>query len=407
MAIFIYKAKKGPQEIIAGTVEAGTKDEAIDKLNQMGYVPVQIKEHKEAAVQKVSKQVPHLRLFSKVRSRDLTIFTSQLSSLVKSKVTLLEAMRILSEQTENPHLKKMIFHIEEELRDGKTLSEGLARYPDIFPPLYINMIRSGESGGILEKSLMGLANFREEEEEFKAKISSALAYPIFIVIVGIITVFVLLIFAIPRLVSVFGEIGQTLPLPTMILISLSEQIKVHWYWLITIVIFFIVIGRGVIKKKKLAVDKLKLRLPLLGDFIKKAELARFSRTFNVLLANGIPVFQAVEITPLTLSNEIFKMELAKVHKDIVDGLQLGESLKKYSLFPSFMTNMLVVGEKGGNLEGALTEVANFYEREVDRTTKIVTSLLEPVIILIMGLVVGFIVLAMLLPIFQINIGMGG
>lgn len=406
MAKFSYKAKKGPQEIIEGTVEAGTKDEAIDKLSQMGYVPVQIKEYKEAAVQKVSKQVPHLRLFSRVRSRDLTIITSQLASLVKSKVTLLEAMRIVSEQTENPHLKKIVVHIQEELRDGKTLSEGLTRYPDIFPPLYINMIRSGESGGILEESLMRLANFREEEEALKAKIGSALAYPIFIVIVGIITVFALLIFAIPRLISLFDEIGQTLPLPTRILISLSDKIRVHWYWLIIIVTFFIIIGRGVIKKKKLAVDKLKLRLPLLGTLIKKTELARFSRIFKVLLANGIPVFQAVEIAPLTLSNEIFKMELEKVRKDIVDGLQLGESLKKSNSFPRFMTNMLAVGEKGGNLERALAEVASFYEREVDRTAKIVTSLLEPVIILIMGLVVGFIVFAMLLPIFQINIGMG-
>ncbi len=406
MARFIYKAKKGPKEIIEGTVEAGTKDGAIDKLSQMGYVPVQIKEYKEAAAQKVSKQVPHSRLFSRIRPRDLTIITSQLASLIKSKVTLWEATRILSEQTENPHLKKIVFHIQEEIKDGATLSQALTRYPDIFPPLYVNMIRSGESGGILEESLTSLANFRAEEEVIKAKISSALAYPIFIVIVGIITVFVLLIFAIPRLISLFNEIGQTLPLPTRLLISLSEQIRLHWYWLIIIAIFFIVIGRGVIKRKKLAVDKLKLRLPLLGALIKKTELARFCRTFRVLLSNGIPVFQAVEIAPLTLSNEIFKMELANVRRDIVEGLQLGESLKKRNLFPRYMTNMLAVGEKGGNLERALAEVASFYEREVDRITRMVTSLLEPVIILIMGLVVGFIVFAMLLPIFQINIGMG-
>ena len=402
---FSYRAKKGPQEIIEGTVEAGTIDEAIDKLTQMGYVPVQVKEYREAKVEKVSKEVSHSRLFRRVRPRDLTIMTSQLASLIKSKVTLWEAVRILSEQTENPYLKKIVFHIQEEIKDGATLSQALAKYPDVFPPLYINMIRSGESGGILEESLASLANFREEEEAIKAKISSALAYPIFILIVGVITVFVLLTFAIPRLISLFNEIGQTLPLPTRLLISLSEQIRSHWYWLIIIGIFFIVVGRGVKSKKKLALDKLKLRLPLLGTLIKKTELARFCRIFRVLLCNGIPVFQAVEIAMLTLSNEIFKMELANVRRDIVDGIPLGESLKKRNLFPRFMTNMLAVGEKGGNLESALGEVARFYEREVDRITRVLTSLLEPVMILIMGLVVGFVVFAMLLPVFQINIGM--
>lgn len=397
MAKFSYKAKKGPKDIIEGIIEAGTKDEAIDKLSQINYVPIQIKEHIEGA----AEEVTHLRLFSRIRPRDLTIMTSQLASLVKSKVTLLEAINILSEQTENAHLKEIIFHIQGELKDGKTLSEALTKYPDIFSPLYINMIRSGESGGVLEESLMRLANFREEEEEIKAKIGSALAYPIFIVIVGIITVFALLTFVMPRLTSLFDEIGQTLPLPTRMLISLSEQVRNYWYGLI-IIIFFIFAGRAIMKKKRAVVDRFKLKLPLLRDLIKKTELARFTRTFKILLANGVPVFQAVEIAALTLNNEIFKMELEGVRNDIVDGERLGQSLRKRDSLPRFMTNMLAVGENGGNLERALAEVASFYEREVDKTTKIMTSLLEPVMILIMGLVVGFIVFAMLLPIFQLS-----
>ena len=402
MPKFSYKAKKGPAEIIKGVIEAGTSQEALAKLAKMGYVPVQIDEYKEAT----GKEPLRLSVFKKVRPRDLTIITSQLASLVKSKVSLLEAMKILSEQTESPELKKIVFHIKEELEGGKGLSEALSAYPDVFSPLYINMVRSGESGGVLEDSLARLADFREEEETLKAKISSALAYPAFIVMVGILTVLALLFFAMPRLTSLFSELGQTLPLPTRILISLTKGVRTYWYWLTAIVILFILALRTTLQKKRLAVDAFKLRLPLLGTLIKKTELARFSRTFEVLLANGIPVFQAVEIAALTVNNEMFKIELEKVRSDIVGGMQLGESLKKCSLFPRFVTNMLTVGEKGGNLEGALAEVANFYEREVDRTTKIVTSLIEPMIILIMGLVVGFIVFAMLLPIFQINIGMG-
>ena len=402
MPKFSYRAKKGPEEIVNGIIEAGTSQEALSKLTNMGYVPVRISEYTEAA----GKKPLRLSLFKRIRPRDLTMVTSQLASLVRAKVNLLEAVKILSEQTESPELQGILFHITEELEGGKGLSEALNAYPDVFPPLYINMVRSGESGGVLEESLARLADFREKEEELKAKIGSALAYPAFIVLVGILTVLALLIFAMPRLTSLFSELGQTLPLPTRMLVFLTESMKTYWYWLIIIIVLLILALRGTIQRKSLAGDAVKLRLPLLGMLIKKTELARFSRTFKVLLANGIPVFQAVEIAALTVNNQVFRIELERVREDIIGGMQLGESLKKSKLFPRFVTNMLAIGEKGGNLEDTLEEVANFYEREVDRTTKIMTSLIEPVIILIMGLVVGFIVFAMLLPIFQINVGLG-
>ncbi len=415
MRVFIYKAKKGPHEIKEGTIEAATKEEAVSKIEQMGYVPVQIKPRQDintvsgTKTKKNSKDSPavHFNIFQRIRPRDLTIFTEQLATLIKSKVPIFEAVNILSAQTENALFKNIICSISGDLKDGKTFSESLNKYPHVFPLLYVNMVRSGESGGVLEKTLIRLAKFREEEEEVKAKISSALAYPIFIIIVGLVTIIALLTFGVPRLVFLFSDVGQSLPLPTQILFSISAGIRKYWFWILLVVTLFIfMLRRGKkTEKEKIILDKFKLKLPLLGKFSKNVELARLSRTISTLLANGIPAFQAIQITIPTLNNEVFRLELENIHKDIIAGSSISQSMKKSYWFPLFVTNMIAVAEKTGNLEEVLLEVAGFYEREVNKMMKIMTSLLEPMIILVMGLIVGFIVMAMLLPIFEINIGM--
>ena len=411
MPVFIYKAKNGPQEVIEGTVEAGSKEAAVSKIEQMGYVPIRVNVKEDSHT---AEKLPpskgagagNFGFTGKVGSHDLNVFTEQLATLVKSKVPLFEAINILSSQTENAGLKQIISSISAELKDGKTLSEALSKFPRVFPLLYVNLVRSGESGGVLDETLTRLAKFREEQEEVKANISSALAYPIFITIVGVLTVIVLLTFGIPRLVSMFSEAKQALPLPTRILISISNGIRNYWYWgLILIALLVSMLKQEqVTKKKKAVLDKIILRLPIFGNFNKKAMLAEFTRTFALLLANGVPVLEALQITVPTINNEIFKLELEKVHGDIIVGTPLSQSMKKSSWFPPFLTNMIAVGERGGNLQEVLLEVAVFYEREVRKINKIMTSLLEPAIILVMGLIVGFIVMAMLLPIFEINMG---
>ena len=266
-------------------------------------------------------------------------------------------------------------------------------------------VSAGEFGGVLENSLMRLDKFREEEEEMRSSVTSALAYPIFIVVVGIITIMILITFAVPRLTVLFEESQQALPFATKVMIFIGTKMKDYWYWLVIILsgMFFMFKKRGISDKEKIALDRLKLKIPVFGIMIKKASLARFSRSFGVLLGASIPVIQAIHIAILTLDNEIFKMALEKVEKSIVDGASLAKSIESSNYFPPFMINMIAVGEKGGNLEGVLLEVAHSYEREVRKMIKIVTSLLEPAIILVMGLVVGFIVFAMLLPIFEINL----
>ena len=415
MPIFSFKAKKGPRQIIESNIEAESKEVAIAKIDQMGYVPISVTLQEKSPTGAVSERIKkkgarrptiRLKLFERIRPRDITMFTEQLSSLLKAKVSLFEAINILSTQTENALLREVIAFISDRLKDGNNLSDSMSKYPRVFPVLYINMIRSGESGGILEQTLERLVEFRQEEEEIKTRITSALAYPAFIVIVGLLTIFVLLTFGIPRLVSVFSDVGQALPLPTRILISISGGIRNYWYWFLIIIAFLFFLLRRVISMQKIIFDKFKLNLPILGDFLKKGMLARFSRTFATLLANGIPVFQALQIIIPAADNEIFKKELERIHTDIIAGSSFARSLKESYWFPAFMTNMITVAEKGGNLQEALLEVARFYERELAKTTKVMTSLLEPAIILVMGLLVGFIVMAMLLPIFQINLGTG-
>ncbi|MBN3038726.1 MAG: type II secretion system F family protein [Candidatus Omnitrophica bacterium] len=415
MPKFSYEAKKGPKEVVSGTIEAPNQNAAVDKLTHMGYVPIRVfPEHAAPVKEKIPSRPTHRTAHPegtvsiKVRARDITIFTEQLASLVKSRVPLLEAMKILHDQTDNINLKKIIDDIRKQIKDGKTLTQSLSKYPKVFPTLYVNMVNSGETGGILEKTLLRLADFRNKEEEVRAKIGSALAYPAFIILVGIGTIFVLLGFVIPRMATLFTEIGQSLPLPTKILLDISENVKSNWYWgLLVIVLVVVVLKRSNQegKKEKEVIDRLKLKIPLVGGFIKESIIARFSRTLSLLIANGIPLFQAIKITIPTIENEIFKTELEQVHKGIVDGMSLEQSMKRSKWFPGFMSNMLAVGERGGSLEEALQEVATFYERNVDKTTTMMTSLIEPAIILVMGLVVGFIVFAMLLPIFQINLGM--
>jgi len=410
MQTFAYQAKKGPQEIVDGTVEALNREDAVRRIEQMGYVPVRVvpragQPSSSAFVKKPLQDKPHSSgFFERVSSQDLNVFTEQLATLVKSKVPLFEAINILSSQTESQKLKEIITAIAGQLKDGKTFSEALSRYPRVFPVLYVNMVRSGESGGVLDATLGRLARFRQEQEEVKANVTSALAYPIFITLVSLLTIIILITFGIPRLASMFSENKQSLPLPTRFLMGVSDLLRNYWYLgaLFIGAAVFALRQNHLIEKNKGALDKLVLRLPLVGNFSKKAMLAEFTRTFSLLLANGVPVLDAINITIPTINNEIFRKELEKVHNDVIVGTPLSQSMRKSSWFPPFLVNMIAVGERGGNLQDVLLEVAVFYEREVRKINKIMTALLEPSIILVMGLIVGFIVIAMLLPIFEIN-----
>jgi type II secretory pathway component PulF len=402
MPTYRYRAKKGPQEIIESKIQAQSETEAIEKINQIGLIPIRIEEEHPTASAKTSYWS---KPKGKVPSREITIFSRELASLLKSGVPILAALNIISEQSESIHLKNTLRIIHDAVKDGSTFSAVLSMHPNIFSPLYVAMIRSGEDSGALAEVLLRIAGYRAKQEEMISRFRMALAYPVLMAIVGLGTVIFMLTFVMPRLMKVFINLGQDLPLPTKILIFTSNGLRQWGFWIILILALIILILRRQMRTKagRIPLSLLKLHLPLYGKFTLKAELARFSRTLELLIKNGIPILQAINIAIPVLENEIIKNQLKQSYKELEQGGSLGRSLRNSRLFPLFMTNLIIVGEESGNLDEALSEIAGSYERDTDESMRIMASLLEPLMILAMGLIVGFIVVAMLLPIFQINV----
>jgi type II secretory pathway component PulF len=401
MATYLYKAKKGSEGIVEGTIEARTEKEAIEKLGNIGYLPIKIElEGKTAGQPQPLRKAP-----AKVKSRNVTIFSRELASLLKSGVPILSAIDIISEQSEDPKLKDVLRHVHSSIRDGSTFSSILAQYPNIFSSLYVAMIRAGENSGALSDALLRIADYRVKQEEIMARFRTASIYPMVMAFVGLATVVFMLTFVMPRLTQIFLRIGQELPMPTQILISISTILRERWQAVALASLFFVIVARGQAKTRagRLSMSLLKLRLPIFGKFILKSELARFNRTLELLIKNGIPILRAIDIAIPVIDNEIVKNQLNQSYKELEQGGSFGRSLKNSPLFPAFMSNLIIVGEESGKLDEALAEVSTSYERDIDEAVKIMSNLLEPLMILTMGIIVGFIVMAMLLPIFEINL----
>ncbi len=403
MPIYKYRAKKGPEDVVEGFIEAQNQDEAIEKLGQMEYLPMAIEEQdKLPAAQRGDE--PH-KIQGGVRSREVTIFSRQLASLLKSGVPILEALSVIQEQSENSAMKAILQDIHNAVKDGAEFSSVLRSYPRIFPALYVAMVRTGEDSGALPEALMRIADYRAKQEENISRFRMAMAYPALMAIVGMATVVFMLTFVMPRLMKIFSGMGQDLPLPTQILISISQGVRQWWLPAVIVILFAILIAKKQASTQtgRVSLGLLKLHIPLFGRFALKTELSRFSRTLELLIKNGVPILKAIDIAIPVLENEVIKAQLRASHKALEGGGSFGMSLKQSPLFPKFMSNLIIVGEQSGKLDEALAEIADIYERDTEETIRIMSSLLEPLMILVMGLIVGFIVVAMLLPIFEINV----
>jgi type II secretory pathway component PulF len=399
MPRYIYTAKSQPNQTIQGDIEAESEQDAINKLSKMGYFPLSV-QTKDASLDK--QGIWHFR---KITKREIAIFTRQLSSLIESGVNILKSLSILSNQTNNKSLKTILNDLISKIEDGKSLSESLSAHPKLFSSLYTSMVYSGEVGGNIELTLKRLADFLEKEEEFKGSIRQALVYPFFILAVSALTVIILLGFVIPRLVSMFEDMGQILPLPTQMLINLSGFLRNYWWVILAIILISIFLLRRIYlsPQGRVWLDRLKLRLSIWGIIVLKTEIGRLARTLSLLLSSGIPTVHSLDISASVLENQILKMEVQKFKNQIAGGLSFSKCLQESKLFPAFVTDIVRIGEETGTLEKSLMRIADSYEAETDRALKALTRLLEPVIILVMGLIVGFIVISMLLPIFQINL----
>lgn len=418
MPLFVYRAKKGPKEIVEGEIDAENEESALGKIADLGLIPIKI----EAAVSGVqrpsdsgSRAEPPRKerspvsptspdAFLRIRHKDFNVFTRQFAILLKANVPLLKIFDTLQGQTVSTKFKAVLKNIQEQIRQGASLSEVLSRYPGIFTNLYISMVEAGEVSGTLDIVLTRLADFTDREAEIRSKIQSAMIYPLFLLGVGILTVFILLTFIMPRLMTVFKDLGTELPTVTQVVIQASQFCQS--YWLILLIAGF---AGGLILRTQAAairrniLDGLLIKLPVVKDLVGKAEIAKFLRSLELLYENGITLYRAVEVSTRTLDNHLIRKEFQKIPERLEAGSTLAKSMEGIPYVTEFVINMVSVGEESGSLGSAVRETAGFYEQETNQVIKIATTLIEPFMILLIGTVVGFLIIAMLLPIFEIHV----
>jgi type II secretory pathway component PulF len=399
MPRYTYLAKLNPQNTIQGEIEAETEQEAINKLTGMGYFTISVS-LKTAALEKQG-------MFSlrKISKKDIVVFTRQLSTLIDSGINITNSLNMVAKQSNNKYLKVILNDLNAKIKDGNSLSQSLESYPKLFSSLYSSTIRTGEASGNLNETLKRLTAFLEKGEEFKDSIRAALTYPLFILIVSTLTICVLLMFVVPRLITMFEDMGQVLPLPTRILINSSSFLRTYVWIIIAVVFAFVFFLRRFYfsPQGKILFDRLKLKIIIAGPIVLKTEISRLMRTLSLLLSSGVPITSSLEISTSIVENQILKSEIQEFKEHISSGTSFSDSLKESEFFPEFVTNIVAIGEETGRLDQALLRIADDYEKELEKTLNVLTRMLEPIVILVMGLIVGFIVLSMLLPIFQINL----
>jgi type IV pilus assembly protein PilC len=400
--MFTYKAKDSSGQIIAGSLEAESTNLVISRLQAMGYFPVAIENESE---KKKKSAASVTRSFTgRVRVNDIATFDRQLADLLSSGIPLVRALGIIQNQTTNQLLGGIVNQISQDVAGGESLADALAKHPKIFSKLYCAMVRSGEAGGMLDVILSRLADFAEQEAEVRGKIKSALAYPLIMVFAGIGAVIILMTVVMPKILRIYTEMGQALPMPTQILISSNKFLRDYWY----IILGVVLVGGGALWRAvrtedgRRVVDNIIVRIPVVGSMVVKKEVANFARTLGSLLHNGVSILPALDITHEVMTNRVVADEVAKIPENVTQGEGVAAPLKKSTVFPPVVVNMIAIGEETGRLDDVLLKIARSYDQEVERAMKTITSLIEPVIILMMGVVVGFIVIAMLLPIFSID-----
>lgn len=405
MALFSYKAKDQQGQLITGTLEAESNNMVIARLQSMGYFPVLVENESEKRKLGIT---PGKTFARKININDLATFNRQLADLLSSGIPLVKALAVIQNQTSNESLQQIIVQINQDVSGGDSLAQAMGKHPRIFSKLYCAMVKAGETGGLLDQVLQRLADFAETEAEVRSKIKSALAYPVIMVLAGIGAVIILMTVVMPKITKIYTELNQTLPLPTQILIQVNDILRDYWYFIVGgIVALVLVIWRAMkTQDGKRFIDTALVNLPVLGDMIVKKEVANFARTFGSLLHNGVSILPALEIVHDVLNNSLVADEVAKIPQNVTQGEGVAAPLKKSKIFPPVVVNMMAIGEETGRLDDVLLKIARSYDMEVDRLTKTLTSLIEPIIILGMGLIVGFIVIAMLLPIFSIDPSQG-
>jgi len=404
MSVFEYVAldEKGNQR--KGFIDAPGVAAARQRLREENVYPVEINQSetkKETALSGALK----INLWERVSANEVAVFTRQLSTLLGAGMPLVPSLSILMNQEQNPLLKKSLAQIREQVNEGKSLTEGMSVFPRIFPPFYLNMVRAGEASGTINLVLERLADFSENQQALISKIKSAMYYPIAVLSIGSAVIFLLMTFLVPKITGIFADMHQTLPLVTIILITVSNFLKSFW-WLILIILAASVAAlkymtAGTEAGRRLW-DGARLKMPVFGQINRKIAIARFCRTLATLLQSGVPLLAAMEIVRNIVNNVIIGDAIHQAAKDLEEGKGLSGPLTQSGVFPPLVTEMIAVGEQSGTLEAMLNRIAVAYENESQANIMAMTSLLEPLMIVVMAILVGFIVVSILLPIFEMS-----
>jgi type II secretory pathway component PulF len=411
MMRFHYTAKKSPQQIIDGTVQAEDRHTAVHKIMQLGLMPVDIEQAPEMERPRLAQTQVNIKEwlcgwnFSKIKLKDTVAFTQEMSDLTEASVPILKSLQIVSQQTRKPAMKAMIDQMYGYVQDGGSFADALGQHPRVFSSFYINMVRAGELSSQLRNVLSRLADYLEKKQETQSKIMASLAYPLFLLVVGIVTLFVLMTFVIPRLSLLFDDLDQSLPLPTVVITEVSGFCAQYWWLLAGLLVAAVIalIRTWQTPSGRRWLDHWQLRVPLFKEFVKVFEIGRFARTLGTLVASGVPINAALDSVWKTMNNVFLKEEIQGVSEDVTQGASLQQALQSCRFFPDTAINVISVGEETGHLERSLFKIAETYERKSDRMVKTMLSLLGPICLVIIVSVVGFVVIALLLPIFQMNL----
>jgi type IV pilus assembly protein PilC len=404
MATFAYVGRSKSGAVKKGELVAKSRDEAVEQLRKQSVVVTNLEE-------KAAKEGFSFKLGSGVSEKDLVVFTRQFGTMINAGLPLIQCLEILSTQSENAALRKAVGEIKVQVEGGSTFSDALRKHPKIFDDLYVNMVHAGEVGGLLDTILGRLSKHIEKAMKLKGQIKSAMVYPAAIVGIAAIVISVLMIWVIPVFEKMFKEMSggkMALPGPTQLVIDMSNFVQGYWYIILGVIVALVV---GIKKyyatpQGRLAIDKLLLKVPVFGDLIRKASVAKFTRTLGTLLASGVPLLEALTICAKTSGNKVVEGALLDAKVSISGGKTISEPLAKSGTFPKMVTHMISVGESTGALDNMLGKIADFYEDEVDQAVTNLTALLEPMMMVFLGVTVGFIVVAMYLPIFTMASAIG-
>jgi type IV pilus assembly protein PilC len=398
---WVAVTKKGRK--LKGELEAATEQIAESQLKKRSLTILKLKPKPKDLFAGLAFMQP------KVTNKDIVIFTRQFSTMIDAGLPLVQGLNILAEQNPNPTFKSILRQLTKDVEGGSTLAEAMKKHPKVFDNLFVNLIAAGEVGGILDTILQRLATFIEKAEELKSRIKGALTYPIVVIAIAFIVIAVILIFVIPVFQDMFSSFGSALPMPTQIVVNMSDFMKGNIHWIILAIIAFVYAFKQYAKTQggRKTIDTWSLKLPVFGDLLKKTAVARFTRTLGTMMSSGVPILDSLEIVAKTAGNVVIEEIIYDVRGSIAEGQTIAEPLSENDIFPGMVIQMISVGEATGALDTMLGKIADFYDKEVDTAVDALTSMLEPLLMLFLGGAIGGLVVAMYLPIFTMAGAVGG